>query len=197
MIKGLIVGGILGVVNYFVVFVLFGIKGGIGWVVFFIIGIMIIIFSTKMKNKNNSTQNEINMNNNYSNRNSTVTKETLLNELYSAEKEFNSFSFYIVKEIIENGINIQYNEIIQLINSDKNRSSREWIYSVIGNKAGDLLETGKYHVYRGVLDTNGQELLKIFDKSYDLLLNMGAKDIDVNYVNEQKATLRRNIDKLG
>jgi len=139
-------------------------------------------------------KNNQNVNNDFVNK--TITKEVLLNELELAEKEFNNNSFYIIKEIIKNGINKQYKEIINIINQS-DRSSREWIYSVIGNKTGDLLETGKYHAYRGFLDMVGNDLLKIFDKSYDLLIQINAKDIDTEYANEQKETIRKNIKNVG
>jgi hypothetical protein len=125
-----------------------------------------------------------------------ITRDILLNELNIAEKEYNNNSFYVIKEIMENGINKQYKEIIELINNS-GRSPREWFYSVIGNKAGDLLETGRYHAYRGSLNIVGNDLLAIFDKSYDLLLQINARDIDIEFVNEQKETLRSNIKQMG
>jgi hypothetical protein len=196
--KNVIIGGIFGVIAYFIIFKMLNLNGKIGWIIFFILGVLIIYIISKLsKNRqNNSSQKSEYRNYNANISNQIVTKETLLNELNDAEIIFNNNSFYIIKEIMLNGINKQYNEIIELLNSN-GRRPREWVYSLIGNKAGDLLETGKYHAYRGLLDMNGKDLLEIFDKSYDLLLQMNIKDIDLEYANEQKATLRRNIKQVG
>ena len=87
--------------------------------------------------------------------------------------------------------------IINQIRDSDGISTKEWFQSIIGNISGDLLESGKYHIYRGVLNEAGNELLKIFDMSYDTLIKMHAKDIDLVYAKEQKETIRNNIKHLG
>ena len=77
------------------------------------------------------------------------------------------------------------------------RSPREWVYSNIVNATGDLLETGQFHVYRGMLSPVGRGLLSIFDASVDELLEMGAKDVNSEVVAEQKSVLRSNIRQIG
>jgi len=187
---------LFGVINYFLVFEIFGLDRGIGWIVFLILGIPMFLITKKLSKKKEKEINSEYFHNENIYDKSSVTKETLLNELLLAENEFNNMYFYVVKEIVEYEIKQKHYEIIEIINKS-GRSSREWIYSIIGNVAGDLLESGKYHVYLGLLDTVGQNLLEIFDKSYDLILHIKAKNIDIEYVNEQKATLRRNIKRLG
>ena len=125
-----------------------------------------------------------------------ITKETLLNELSIAETEYKNYSFFIIKENLSIGINEHYREIINFLVTDR-KDPREWVYSVIGNKAGALITSGHYHVYRGHLDINGQELLAIFDKTLDLLLKINAKGIDINYASEQKAAIRACIQRMG
>jgi hypothetical protein len=200
--KGILLGGILGTVAYFFVFKFLGLKGGTGWLIFFILGIPVIIITNKLSHSSRKKTDEnvyknIRPENSFLNSQiSSITKQALLDELKLAEKEFNNNSFYVIREIMINGINRQHKEIIDLLNKT-GESPRELIYSVIGNKAGDLLESGQYHVYRGVLNIVGNDLLAIFDKSYYLLLKMNAKDIDIEYANTQKATLRNNISRLG
>ena len=42
--------------------------------------------------------------------------------------------------------------MIRLIREQKpGGTPREWVYIQIGNVAGDMLESGQYHIYRGVL----------------------------------------------
>jgi hypothetical protein len=183
-----------------------GLSSGLVWASLFGIGSMVVtLVKRNKKRKDTDKNNNIKTDKEYiyenekkkePQKNNIITKDDLLNELTLAEKEFNNGSFYIVKEAIENSIRRQHKEIIEFINS-KQRTAKEWIYSVIGNYAGDLIETGDYHVYRGMLNIIGFDLLDIFDKSYDFLLMMKAEDLDIEYANKQKATLRRNIDKLG
>ena len=118
-------------------------------------------------------------------------------ELQNASSRYNNSGFKIVCKIIETTLNDKPKKIIEMIRSSNERTSLEWLYSTIGNISGDLIESGEYHVYRGALDITGNELLSIFDDSYDQLLNMKTKDIDIEYATKQKSTLRKNIKKIG
>jgi hypothetical protein len=123
-------------------------------------------------------------------------KSELLRELYSTEKEYNIPCFNVIRDILEQVIKENPQEIMEFINS-KNGTIREWVHSAIGNVAGNLLERGRYHVYRGVLDSTGNYLLEIYDKSYEILLGMNLKHIDANFAKSQKEILRRNISVIG
>jgi len=123
--------------------------------------------------------------------------EKYLAELKIAEILYMNGSFSIIKNIIEKQIKNNTDSIDQIIEESNGGTSKEWIHSQIGNIAGDLLESGNYHVYRGVLNITGNELFKIFEKSYEILLEIHAKDIDKEYANEQIAVLKRNINSLG
>ena len=125
--------------------------------------------------------------------------EKYLSELRIAETIYNneSFAFGIIKKIIEKQIINNTKLIDQIIEESNGGTSKEWIHSQIGNIAGDLLESGNYHVYRGVLNSTGNELFNIFKKSYDILLDIHAKDIDKEYANKQITVLKSNISRIG
>lgn len=74
---------------------------------------------------------------------------------------------------------------------------RRWVWGAISNAAGDLVESGEFHVYRGVLDPTGpgDGLLRIFDAAADEMCRLGTADAD--FVARQKAALRRNIADVG
>jgi hypothetical protein len=128
--------------------------------------------------------------------NNGIQKADLLRELYNAEKEYNIPCFNVIKELIEQAISKEPQKIIAFINS-KNATTKEWIHSTIGNVSGRLLESGRYHIYRGVLDITGNYLLEIYDKSYQILLGMNLKHIDSAYAKSQKEILRKNISVMG
>jgi hypothetical protein len=74
---------------------------------------------------------------------------------------------------------------------------RRWVWGAISNAAGDLAESGEFHVYRGVLNPMGpgEGLLRIFDAAADELCRLGAADSD--FVARQKSAIRKNIAEVG
>ena len=123
--------------------------------------------------------------------------ENYLSELKIAETLYKNESFGIIKNIIEKQIKNNTDSIDKIIEESNGGTREEWIHSQIGNIAGDLLESGNYHVFRGVLNITGNDLLNIFEKSYKILLDIHAKDIDKEYANQQIAVLKRNISRIG
>lgn len=117
--------------------------------------------------------------------------------LDEAAYRFQTEAFQMVRNVIERSLLANPNAFVRLIHKSGGRTPREWVYSQIGNIAGDLLESGQYHIYRGVLNPMGpgNDLLKMFDATYDELLQMKA--VDENYATEQKAAIRRNIQGVG
>lgn len=117
--------------------------------------------------------------------------------LDEAAYQFQNEAFQIIRKVIEKIIQSNQETIIKTIKESDGRTPREWIYSQIGNVAGDILESGRYHMYRGTLSPMGPgpDLLKIFDTSYDVLLQMNA--INLDYANEQKQAIRQNIKEIG
>lgn len=74
---------------------------------------------------------------------------------------------------------------------------RAWVYRNITNVAGDLVESGNYHIYRGVLNPMGpgEELVEIFDMAVDKLVEMRV--LDTERAKKEKSTLRENIKGVG
>ena len=68
-------------------------------------------------------------------------------------------------------------------------SPREHVYNLIANYAGDLVESGTYHIRRGHLDPNGpgDALYNLFCEAIDELVRIGAMDSD--YAEEQRGIL--------
>jgi len=120
-----------------------------------------------------------------------------LGALDEAANRFQTEAFRIVRNVIERSLQANPNAFVHLIHESGGRTPREWVYSQIGNIAGELLESGQYHIYRGVLNPigPGNDLLKMFDATYDELLQMKA--VDPAYANRQKEALRKNIQDVG
>jgi hypothetical protein len=114
--------------------------------------------------------------------------------LDSATNKFGP-TFNIVKEQIKKDINSDTKQFLDVVQGG--RTVRKYIYSQISNISGDLVESGHYHIYRGVLNPMGpgKELLKIFDIATDELVKLG--DHDEKYAKEQKETIRENIKSMG
>jgi hypothetical protein len=119
----------------------------------------------------------------------------VLRVLDEAELRFQTEAFNIVRNVIDNFIASTPDALVSMIHESDGRTPREWVYNQLGNIAGDLLESGRYHIYRGVLMGTGNDLLKMFDATCDELLQMKA--VDADYANKQKATLRENIQRVG
>lgn len=62
------------------------------------------------------------------------------------------WTFQIVRREIENILLKNPDALVRVIRKSGGRTPREWVYSQIGNIAGDMLESGNHHVYRGVLN---------------------------------------------
>jgi len=74
---------------------------------------------------------------------------------------------------------------------------RQWVFSAVANAAADLVESGQYHIYRGVLDPlgPGESLLEIFDEATDELCSLGA--VDSEFAVRQKKGVRENLKEVG
>lgn len=96
-------------------------------------------------------------------------------------------------------------EIIKLINDNKKKyensikngtNHREWLLSVIANISGDYLETGKYHIWRGILnDGAGKSLKLLFNYSIEQLYKEGF--ISEEIAEQQKRGLEDSISRIG
>ena len=102
----------------------------------------------------------------------------------------------IVAPELEALINRDSKEISKTIREFKqmNGNPRIWVLSHLGNIAGDLLQSGKYELYPGVLNPLGPalSLLELYCWSYDELARLGAADAD--FAESQRVGLLQNID---
>ena len=101
----------------------------------------------------------------------------------------------MIRNIIENAVLANSSKVATQIR--EGLSPRQSAYSMIANIAGDHVESGQYHIYRGVLNPMGMggDLLKIFDAAVDEMVTIGA--VDEEYAKEQKNGVRENIKTVG
>lgn len=80
---------------------------------------------------------------------------------------------------------------------EKGVSPRQQVYFAIANLAGDYLESGNYHIYRGTLNPMGigNDILRLFDMSIDNLLKESA--INQEEAKAQKSEIREIIKNVG
>jgi len=108
---------------------------------------------------------------------------------------FASEGFELVKAHAEKSI---ISEAKQLTKSVQNGLSvKKYVYNLIAYISGNLVSSGHYHIYRGVLNPMGPggDLLKILDSSLDELVIFN--DISKEEAVEQKEVVRKNIQEVG
>ena len=117
---------------------------------------------------------------------------SILDEL---EKEFDNPAFEIVREKLENSASKSTKGLDNVMNSNIDLES--WVAGHIANISGDLVESGEYHIYRGVLNSMGpgKNLLRLFDQSTDFTLERGV--IKQEFADEQKKQVRLNMQGVG
>lgn len=159
----------------------------------FIIGVISLFF--KKKSKREST-NEWRIEIKFLNR-LFAKKElkTTLGVLGEASCTFDNPAYELVRSKIEEVINEKPNEIVNLIQGGT--PPRQWIYTAIANLAGDLVQSGEYHMYRGVLNPLGlgKDLLRLHDSAIDELVRIGV--VDSNSAATAKKAIRENIKEVG
>ncbi|MBW2618484.1 MAG: hypothetical protein JRC92_06380 [Deltaproteobacteria bacterium] len=104
-----------------------------------------------------------------------------------------SSAFDLVRAQVEKIIRSDTKLFLEVVR--KGRSVRKYIYYAITYTSGDMLESGQYHVYRGVLSMNGNGLLEIFDGAIDELVKLGG--MDKEYAKKEKNAIRQNIKGVG
>jgi len=104
-------------------------------------------------------------------------------------------AFKIVRSEVEKVIFTDPHEFARMIQDG--RPLRQWVWGAVANIAGDLAESGQYHIYRGALNPMGpgEDLVQLFDMAADELTRMGVLQPD--YAEKQKAGLRENIRTVG
>ena len=106
-----------------------------------------------------------------------------------------------IKSKIEQAIDKNYDKFLELFDN-KEHSPKEWVIAQISNIAGDLLESGHFMIYRGVLSREGEALWKYYCYAMEELKKMKAmggdgKPISDEYINEQKECLKEAIKNVG
>ena len=128
-----------------------------------------------------------------------LAQKTLLKKLDEIENKYNNNSFYIYKDDLIMGIKHKQ-QAIKILEISKGFPGNidEFFHGSINQMSGNDLESGKYHVYRGMLNIIGQDILDMFDKSLDFMWELKAKGMpSIEFVKEQKNVIRKNISKVG
>ena len=117
-----------------------------------------------------------------------------LGVLDEADYKFNCLAFGLVKREVEGAILQNPNKFTSAINN-KGISPRQYVYGMIANCSGDFLESGRYHLYRGILTPTGENLLDIFNLALDELLQIGA--ISLDEAKKQREGIQASIKNVG
>ncbi len=117
----------------------------------------------------------------------------ILDVLDEGESRFRCTAFRVVRNIIEQAV---WDNLFTVIDRINTGLSVHWaVYSMLANTAGDLLESGHYHIWRGELNPMGNDLLQLFDAAVDEGVRLGA--IDKDQAQTQKSALRMSIAEVG
>jgi hypothetical protein len=110
-------------------------------------------------------------------------------------KQFDETAFRLVSERVNSVIMLDAKQFAEMIESG--RSLEHWLWGAIANSAGELVESGQFHLSRGVLYPlgPGEELVRIFDIASEALGSLGIAKPE--YTQRQKEALRKNIATVG
>ncbi len=111
------------------------------------------------------------------------------------DSKLNNPSFIIVRERMEKWALKNPKDLKVMLN--KKIDHELWLIGHTANISGDLVESGEYHLYRGVLNplSQGEKLLKLFDQSTDLSYEKG--EFDKEFAEKQKKQVRINMRSVG
>ncbi len=121
--------------------------------------------------------------------------QSILNALKEIDKKINSSAFHLIVKQIKGAISELPDKIVSMVKESE--SIHQTVYIMIANVAGDEVESGKHHMYRGVLDPlgDGNELLKIYNFALDELVKLGY--VSKNVAKENKSAIQENIKDVG
>ena len=108
---------------------------------------------------------------------------------------FASYWFDLVKRHAEKSILSEAKQLTKSVQSGT-VTVRKYVYSLITYISVNLVSSGQYHIYRGVLSPMGpgEDLWKILDSALDELVAIG--DISKEEAAEQKLVGRKYIDEM-
>lgn len=117
-----------------------------------------------------------------------------LEALERIEAEANNFTFKMAKKNVEKIIKSSPQRLVKSINEEGNSPEYLALF-MLGRALEPFLCSGQYHVYRGVLGIEGQEMLKLWDFIMDRTLQAGYHSQD--QVARDKNWIREQIKEVG
>ncbi len=109
--------------------------------------------------------------------------------------KFNQEAFSSIKSVIHEAISAEPTQFKNAIRESK--SLNQYVYTIITNIAGNEVESGRHHLYRGVLNPLGlgKEYLHIYKSCLNELVNLNA--VNKNQAEEELNALLENIKTVG
>lgn len=119
-----------------------------------------------------------------------------LGVLDELDYECNSYAFRLVRKQVELAILEQPEKFVSTIKR-QGRTPRQKVYSYLEKIAGDYLESGSrdYYVYRGLLNPNGEQLLRVYNHIIDRMKQIDF--ISEEEARKQKGDIQERIKEAG
>jgi len=119
--------------------------------------------------------------------------KAVLGVLDELELEFTTPVFKVVREPIERALTKHQERILQEM--QEGVSARSAALQLIANFCRMALSSGHNHIYRGVLNSTGEQFLALFDKAVETNLQLGHGDAELAAA--QKECVRNEIAEMG
>lgn len=119
--------------------------------------------------------------------------EMCITEFNNISQELSASAKEIVKPVVFDYLK-DTEKTLYSLQKDK-ISPRNLIFLLITNAIAEILPTGHYHIYRGVLSQVGHDLLKLFDYAVNELEEKGC--FSHEEAKEDKAWIREQINGVG
>lgn len=116
-----------------------------------------------------------------------------LEELKILESKLDNTSFPLIKPQVTKLIKDKEKTIYSI--RESKMSPRYLVLLLISNVSGDSLATGQYHVYRGRLSMEGQELLKLFNYAISEMEKNGFQSKEET--EKDRVWIREQINSVG
>ena len=120
-------------------------------------------------------------------------KELLIGELNEIKSQYPTIPFYgTVLDFINKHDDNEWNSYFT---KNPQKSPRVYLASMLSNVISDYLESGQFHIYRGVLNPDGENMMKLLINLLDIQKNSG--EINAASVQKYLSDLRNNIANVG
>lgn len=114
----------------------------------------------------------------------------ILNEM---ESEFKNWQFNYIKSAVEDNLIKGKDWVTKEIRDGKN--AKKLVLFAIASSTEDLIISGHHHIYRGQLDSIGNDYLEIYNTALKKMVNLGFIADDVAF--KMKNILEKNIKNMG